>query len=313
MVDNVVFICIKARKKSVEDKSIKIKFWGVRGSTPCANVENMGYGGNTTCVQVQIPGTDELLILDCGTGFRNLGNTLNDRETALRGRIFVTHPHWDHLQGFPFFKPFYDKDNWFRIHLPPQGEMSCRDILQGHMSSTFFPVSIDMLEADIDCMTIQPGKITFESYSIEYMWATHTVPTAIFKIAIGDKVIVFAPDNELSELSLEQKDSFTNAFRSFIHKADVLIHDGQYDLEQYQLKKGWGHTAWEVISEVAKQEKVKQLFLFHHDPDNDDDILDAIQQKVDHDFGNNFDAIGLVKEGQVIALPYLAKNKIIAE
>lgn len=271
----------------------------------------MRYGGNTTCVQIEIPETEELLIFDCGTGFRNLGNALNEEGAALRGRVFITHPHWDHLQGFPFFKPFYEKGNWFRIYLPPQGEIGCREILQGHMSSTFFPVSMDMLEADIDCKTIQPGKIIFDNYTVEYMWATHTVPTAIFKIVIGDTVVVFAPDNELSERN--SKGGFVAEFRNFVHEADILIHDAQFDLDQYKSKKGWGHTAWEVISEVAKQEKVKQLFLFHHDPDNTDDMLDDIQAKVTNDFGESFIEIGLAKEGQVITLPYIAENKIIAE
>jgi phosphoribosyl 1,2-cyclic phosphodiesterase len=272
----------------------------------------MRYGGNTTCIQIQIPGTNELLVFDCGTGLRNLGNSLEEKGEALRGRVFITHPHWDHLQGFPFFKPFYEKDNWFRIYLPPQDGIGCREILQGHMSNTFFPVSMDMLEANLECETIEPGKINFENYTIEYMWATHTVPTAIFKILIGDIVIVFAPDNELSD-HYSETDAFITEFRNFINEADILIHDAQYDRNQYQSKKGWGHTAWETITEIARQEKVKKLFLFHHDPDNSDDKLDAIQEKLTTNFAEDFDSIALAKEGQVINLPYVAKNKSMAD
>ncbi|NIT61802.1 MAG: MBL fold metallo-hydrolase, partial [Aliifodinibius sp.] len=94
-------------------KEIAVTFWGVRGSTPCANKENMEYGGNTTCLEINVPGTDEILILDSGTGIRNLGNNIIDRPGQIQGRIFITHPHWDHIQGFPFFKPIYGSKNHF--------------------------------------------------------------------------------------------------------------------------------------------------------------------------------------------------------
>lgn len=99
-------------------ESVNIKFWGVRGSTPCANSENMLFGGNTTCFQIEADSLDELLIIDCGTGIRNLGNHLLNGSRRISGRIFITHPHWDHLQGFPFFKPFYKENSWFRVYLP---------------------------------------------------------------------------------------------------------------------------------------------------------------------------------------------------
>ncbi|MEX0844245.1 MAG: MBL fold metallo-hydrolase, partial [Balneolaceae bacterium] len=226
---------------------INIKFWGVRGSTPCANEENMHYGGNTTCFQVQIPGNPELLIIDSGTGFRNLGNKLESNGYPNKGRIFITHPHWDHLQGFPFFKPFYDSKNWYRIYMPPQGDISCKEILQGHMSSTFFPVSMDMLEADLHCETIQPDLREFQNYSIEYMWATHTVPTAMYKLRVADKTIIFAPDNELLNEDTDEVKQFKKEFRSFIHGADILIHDGQYTREQYEKRNGWGHSVWNDV------------------------------------------------------------------
>lgn len=293
--------------------SLKIKFWGVRGSTPCANEENMRYGGNTTCLQIQIQDKDELLILDSGTGFRNLGNELENNGNSHKGRVFITHPHWDHLQGFPFFKPFYGDNNWFRIYLPPQGEIGCKEILQGHMSSTFFPVSIDMLEADLDCITIQPGKKFYENYHAEYMWATHTVPTAIYKFYFGDKTVVFAPDNELVNEVTEESKKFKKDFRAFIHGVDVLIHDAQYTREQYKARKGWGHSAWEDVAEIAKEEGVKKLFLTHHDPDNDDDKLSRMDQIITEDYGDDFETISLAKEGQEVTLSYNPSKKIVAE
>lgn len=293
--------------------SLKIKFWGVRGSTPCANDENMRFGGNTTCLQFDIAGRDELLILDCGTGFRNLGNRLEETKESIRGRVFVTHPHWDHLQGFPFFKPFYDCKNWFRIYLPPQGEIGCKEILQGHMSSTFFPVSMDMLEADLDCETFQPGSKHFEDFSIEYFWATHTVPTAIYKLKFGDKVIIFAPDNELNPDDSEVAAAFREKFKVFVKNADILIHDGQYDREQYRSRIGWGHSAWEDVIDIARDAGVRKLYFTHHDPDNDDDTLDVREQKIKEYGAAYFEMLALAKEGQEISLSYSASRKISAE
>lgn len=290
--------------------AINIKFWGVRGSTPCANSENMHYGGNTTCAQIEVPGLDELLIFDCGTGFRNLGNVLLNSGEHLRGRIFITHPHWDHLQGFPFFKPFYDEQSWFRIYMPPQGDIGCKQILQGHMSNTFFPVSMDMLEADLDCETFQPGKKLFDGFTVDYIWATHTVPTAIYKISIGDKSIIFAPDNEIMQNGGKISEKFEKEFSAFIQGADLLIHDAQFSREEYKAKIGWGHSAWEDVVDIAAKANVKRLSLTHHDPDNDDDKLAEIEAQVRSYAGSKFEEVGLAKEGQTVSLPLTKANKV---
>lgn len=283
--------------------SIKIKFWGVRGSTPCANAENMVYGGNTTCLQIEADEIPELLVIDCGTGFRNLGNLLVDNSDRIKGRIFITHPHWDHLQGFPFFKPFYDKESWFRVYLPPQDKVGCKEILQGHMSNTFFPVTIDMLDADMECETFFPNKISFEGYSVDYMWAKHTVQTAMFKLEINDKVIVFAPDNELPLDSNEESQKFVKEFRTFVKGVDVLIHDAQFNKEQHVERQGWGHSNWEKVIEVTKDLGIKKLILTHHDPDSTDSYLGKLDKKLKHEFHAHYEEIGFAKEGQVLSLP----------
>lgn len=283
------------------NNSIKIKFWGVRGSTPCANAENMLFGGNTTCLQIKSEIIPELLIVDCGTGFRNLGNQLIGNSN--KGRIFITHPHWDHLQGFPFFKPFYDANSWFRVYLPPQDEVGCKDILQGHMSNTFFPVTIDMLEADMECETFSPGKINFEGYSVDYKWAKHTVETAMFKFEIAGKVIIFAPDNELPLDDSDKSQQFISEFKEFVKGADVLIHDAQFNKEQYLEREGWGHSCWEQVIEVTKNLGIKELVLTHHDPDNNDDYLSELDSKISKEFRSEFGKVSVVKEGQEIILP----------
>ena len=286
------------------DKNIKIKLWGVRGSTPCANPENMRYGGNTSCIQISIPGVDELLIADCGTGFRNLGNELESNGHSLMGRVFITHPHWDHLQGFPFFKPFYDVKNCFEVFMPPQDGIGCKEILQGHLSNTFFPVSIDMLESKLECTTFEKKLLNFKEYSIEYMWANHTVPTAIYKFHVNGKQIVFAPDNELPIQDDADQANFLEEFTDFVKGVDVLIHDAQFTKVQHEKRLGWGHSDWETVIERTKNLGIKRLCLTHHDPDHSDDTLDRINSKIASMKASFYDEATVIQEGQEIYLPY---------
>lgn len=285
------------------ESNIKIKLWGVRGSTPCANPENMRYGGNTSCIQISIPGMNELLIADCGTGFRNLGNELDSNGNSLMGRVFITHPHWDHLQGFPFFKPFYDTRNRFEVYMPPQDGIGCKEILQGHLSNTFFPVSIDMLESELDCITFEKEKLNFADYTVEFMWANHTVPTAIFKFNIEESVIVFAPDNELPVSVDSENKAFVDEFRAFVKGANVLIHDAQFTKEQHMERLGWGHSNWETVIELTKDLGIKRLCLSHHDPDHSDDTLDRINSKIASIKGTSYVEATVIQEGQEIYLP----------
>ncbi len=282
---------------------LKIFFWGVRGSTPCANVHNMVFGGNTTCIQFELEGFKDLIIADCGTGVRNLGNDLADIKAAKQGRIFVTHPHWDHLQGFPFFKPFYNSKNYFQVYMPPQGDVSCKEILQGHLSNTFFPVSIDMLEADVECLTFEEGVLNFDNYSVEYMFARHTAPTAMYKFTFGERKIVFAPDNELPFVKNASNQLFLEKFQNFVAGVDVLVHDGQFNKEQHQSRIGWGHSDWETVLETVKDLQIKKLFLTHHDPDSCDEMLSKRDKEIQCKYGKCFEQVCLIKEGQEIILP----------
>lgn len=279
-------------------ESVNIKFWGVRGSTPCANTENMIFGGNTSCFQIQSDSLDELLIVDSGTGIRNLGNHILNGNSRTKGRIFITHPHWDHLQGFPFFKPFYKNSSWFRVYLPPQSGAGCKEILQGHMSNTFFPVTMEMLDADMDCETFYPGKLDFEHYSVDYMWARHTVQTAVFRFKIGGKTIIIAPDNELPQDDSDEARRFIAEFKEFVDGADALIHDAQFNNQQYIERKGWGHSTWEHVLKVTADCNIKNLIFTHHDPDSNDEYLEALDKEVKTNHSSNYDSVYFAREGQ---------------
>jgi ribonuclease BN (tRNA processing enzyme) len=169
---------------------------------------------------------------------------------------------------------------------------------------------MDMLEADLDCETFQLGKKLFDGFTVEYMWASHTVPTAIYKISVGNKSIIFAPDNELMEDKGDATEKFEKEFRSFIKGADLLIHDAQFSREEYRNKIGWGHSAWEDVVDIAAEENVKRLLLTHHDPDNDDDKLSEIEAIMHSNASSNFEEISLAKEGQTVSLPLTKADKV---
>lgn len=274
----------------------------MRGSTPCANKENMEFGGNTTCLQVKIPGTDEVLIMDSGTGIRNLGNQLIEKDESIRGRIFITHPHWDHIQGFPFFKPIYNPGNHFDIHMPSQSNGGCKEILSGHLTKTFFPVTLKMIDANINYTTQKESLQDYGHYAIEYMLANHPINTAIYKIHVGGKKIVFCPDNELTPIAEKTNAYFYTKFKEFLLDADILIHDGQFNRKTYRDKVGWGHSAWEEAVEFAIRSNVKRMVVTHHDPDSNDSLLHELDERIHLEYASYFDLITLAKEGITISV-----------
>lgn len=262
----------------------------------------MKFGGNTTCLEIQIPGMQEVLILDSGTGIRNLGNRLTTINGNIKGHIFITHPHWDHIQGFPFFKPIYNSENHFSIHMPAQEDGGCKEILAGHLTKTFFPVTLEMIKANLEYITQPKEQQQFEHFSAEYILANHNLNTAIYKIRVEDKTVVFCPDNELHPSREKTDDPFYARLKDFFYGVDVLIHDAQYHRENYPQRVGWGHSCWEDAIDFAMQSEVKNLFLTHHDPDSDDVYLSSLEQDIQKNYSSFFDTIQLAKEGDEIIL-----------
>lgn len=286
---------------------LNIKLWGVRGSTPCANSQNIEYGGNTSCVQIEIPGTDRFLILDAGTGIRNLGNYIESYSSGpVQGDLFITHPHWDHIQGFPFFSPFYQKENQFTVRLPEQYRGGAREIMSGHLTKTFFPVTLDMFDSALNYITQKEETENLEYGSVDYLVANHPTKTAIYRFKISGYTIIYAPDNELPLTSSPIR--FLHRFEEFIRDCDLLIHDAQFDLEIFKKRQGWGHSAWERVLELARKNGVKRLYLTHHDPDSNDEKLDEISSRLQAYRSDSFREIYLAREGVNIALPLEEKK-----
>ncbi|MBI2815313.1 MAG: MBL fold metallo-hydrolase [Acidobacteria bacterium] len=261
---------------------MKLRFWGVRGSTPTPVAENFRYGGNTSCVEVRSP-KGEIIILDCGTGFRSLGKQLLQEygHRSIEAYVFLSHYHWDHIQGIPFFEPLYNPENCFYFHSFPGHRCTVQQALEEQMSDPYFPVNMSVMEARRQFHNIENETISFKDAVLKTVPLNHPQGCVGFRIESGGSVIVYATDNEPGSA---QHDSNV---RRLAEGADVLIYDAQYTpLEYVNFKKGWGHSTWREAVNIAKEAQVKQLVLFHHDPDHSDNFLETIVGEAQKFFPN---------------------------
>ena len=271
----------------VDSEKMFVTFWGTRGSisTPGSGTEK--YGGNTSCVSIHHGETE--LILDAGTGIRNLGLELFQQmekgRTELNMHLLLSHTHWDHIQGLPFFVPAYLKGNKLAIYGSPKKEVFLESILQRQMDVNYFPVEMNALAADISIKEISAEKLVIDSITIDWQEQVfHPGGSVRYRFSAAGKTIVYATDVELDKLfnpkiKSEENDVLKNEYCQFIRGADLLIADGQYTEEEYPSKIGFGHTSIPLIIEIAHKQKVKQLAIFHHEPQHPDSLLDKLWAK----------------------------------
>jgi phosphoribosyl 1,2-cyclic phosphodiesterase len=275
---------------------MRVKFWGVRGSTPTPQAENMRYGGNTSCVEVRVG--EQLYIFDCGTGFRVLGQQLRDefgeKKLPLSAHVFVSHFHWDHIQGIPFFRPLYDRaDSQFLFHCSSRTR-SLKQVMDEQMASPYFPVNLSQMQAQQKFYDIDSGRLNLEDgVQIQASWLNHPQGCMGFRMETKDGVLVYATDNEPGDAA------FDKSVRKLAEGADVLIYDAQYLPEEYAAeKRGWGHSHWREAVNVVMESGAKELVLFHHDPDHTDVIID----KIVHDARNYYPKVRAAAEGMEIRI-----------
>jgi phosphoribosyl 1,2-cyclic phosphodiesterase len=277
----------------MEEEGLQVRFWGVRGSTPTPQPENLRYGGNTSCVELRING--HLYIFDCGTGFRVLGKSLSKefQGKGFHAHIFLSHFHWDHIQGIPFFVPLYEnKENYFFFHSSSRTRGLQRAI-EEQMSDPYFPVDMTEMAAHRNFYDIEEDKIAFDDCTVQSMWLNHPQGCLGFRIETEDKVVVYATDNEPGH------PVFDKNVRKLAQGADVLIYDAQYLPEQYEAtKRGWGHSHWREAVNIVMEAGVKELVLFHHDPDHSDTNIDAIVKTA----GEHYPKVRAAAEGMEIKL-----------
>jgi phosphoribosyl 1,2-cyclic phosphodiesterase len=260
---------------------LKLKLWGVRGSIPTPDAQNLGYGGNTSCIEIRLP-NDDLVIFDAGSGIRNLGGQLQSAPAQSEKQplhIFFTHFHWDHIQGVPFFGPLYDPARSITMYSACYS--GCLpDALAGQMADPYFPVKFAAAGSkrkfiDLGADPVQIGGLTVQPFELN-----HPQGASGYRIESNGAVIVYATDREHGHPKLD------SVMREFSHDADILIHDAQYTPEEYPRFKGWGHSTWREAVNVAREGNVKQLVLFHHDPSHDDKKLSNIVAETKAEFPN---------------------------
>jgi len=252
---------------------MKIKTWGVRGSTPTPQPENLRYGGNTPCVEIR-SAAGKLLIVDCGSGLRMLGKALVKEfgDQSIRGHVLISHYHWDHIQGLPFFAPLYAARNKFHFHSFRLPRASVEEALQGQMADPYFPVDMNAMLAERSYSEIREDSFQVEDLIVQPRWVNHPQGCLAFRVENNGKAVVYATDNEPGAPERDR------AIRELSHHADVLIYDSQYSQSQLDgEKKGWGHSSWEEGVRICQDAGVQELVLFHHDPDSDDHTVDQIQ------------------------------------
>jgi phosphoribosyl 1,2-cyclic phosphodiesterase len=260
-----------------------VKFWGTRGSIPTPSSWTRVYGGNTSCVEVRFD--DTIFVCDAGSGIRELGKDLisrNPRPKLLH--LFITHTHWDHIQGFPFFGPAYLPDTEIRIYGQSVENNGPYRLLSGQMSSDYFPVSFRDLGARVIPDSLEQGRKEIGGVTVRSFPLNHPGGCDGYLFEKNGCKIVYATDNELEIQAGDKFPDFANqgALRRVpeplveaIRGADLLIADAQYDEKEYATKQKWGHSSCYSVTDLGIQAGVKNLALFHHDPESTDEAIDS--------------------------------------
>ncbi|HUN66210.1 MAG TPA: MBL fold metallo-hydrolase [Bacteroidota bacterium] len=273
---------------------MRLVFWGTRGSISTPGKQTVRYGGNTPCVELRLS-NQQLIILDAGTGLRNLGEKLLEGGKSLKASILVSHPHWDHIQGFPFFKPAFISGNEFTIIGGETDRVSLQKMISDQMNKIYFPVQLNELKATLKFRKVGEEEFSLGDARIQTLYVNHPTFAIGYRITHRGKTVVYISDNEpfdrrvaqslrnvdkqIVDLYLRSTDDPNKRVYDFVRNADVLIHDATYTPEEYVDRVGWGHSHYLFTLNVAAQGKVKQLVLFHHDPSHNDEKIDDILKK----------------------------------
>jgi phosphoribosyl 1,2-cyclic phosphodiesterase len=305
---------------------MKIKFWGVRGSIPCPGPQTVRYGGNTLCLELRFNNCDRLIIIDAGSGIRELGNFLlaNDmRKGPLNTEIYLSHTHWDHIMGFPFFTPIYLPSTSLKVFGPVTHEdESLESIVGGQMTYRYFPIRRQELAADIEYTNLKECvRDLGDGITLATKYLNHPVLCLGYRFSCNDKVFCTAFDTEPfrnlfctdpndpaydEALALEGQlvaDEQNALVEQFFKDADLVVHDAQYSRQEYDNGKiGWGHTDMEYALAAAIRAKVKKLVFIHHDPTRTDNKLDMFAEQFISGRQQDMPEIIFAREGMEIEL-----------
>ncbi|MBM3224433.1 MAG: response regulator [Candidatus Tectomicrobia bacterium] len=295
-----------------------IQFWGTRGSLAKAGPTTVRYGGNTSCVGVDLAdGTH--IVFDCGTGAHGLGQALlASGQRPVDGHLLVTHTHWDHIQGFPFFAPLFIPGNTWNIYAPGGLGHHLEATLAGQMEYTYFPVTLGQLGATIHFHDLVEGSFALGSGRVVARYLNHPAVALGYRLEVGGVSVVYATDHEPhtrdQSRTIDPHASPSRALEvhqeelghiAFLAEADLIIHDAQYTAEEYPQKVGWGHSTVEYTVDVAMAARAKRLALFHHDPLRDDHALERLVERCRERVLARHGTLEVfaAAEGQVLELP----------
>jgi phosphoribosyl 1,2-cyclic phosphodiesterase/ActR/RegA family two-component response regulator len=262
-------------ERIMEDR-IEMTFWGVRGTLPVPGATAIHYGGNTSCVSLAFP-KGSLFIFDAGTGIKVLsGHLLRTSQSILEAKIFLSHPHWDHINGLPFFAPLYMQGNEFEIFGPSHGDVTVRELVAGQMDGVYFPIKIKEFGATVSFRDLQEESLEVDRVKIKTILLNHPGHCLGYRVEYKSRAICYVTDNELfPKDSRFYNRAYVAKLVQFVQGSDALVTDCTYSDQEYAEKVGWGHSAVSQVVELAHQARVKQLFLHHHDPDQSDQEIEA--------------------------------------
>jgi phosphoribosyl 1,2-cyclic phosphodiesterase len=282
---------------------MNIKFWGVRGSIPCPGPHTMKYGGNTACLELRFEELDRVIIIDAGSGIRELGNHMvaNDlRKGPIKTEIFLTHTHWDHVMGFPFFAPIYIPTTRLKVYGPVTHEDDpLEEVVGGQLTYRYFPVRQAELASKIEYIDRKEGRFDLgDGIMLTNKYLNHPVLCLGYRFEYRGKVLCIACDTEPFQnvfCTDPENPSYDEAMahegkqvakeenrrvEEFFAEADFLIHDAQYTQQEYESSRvGWGHSSVEHAIASAKRAGVKRLALFHHEPERTDAQIDELAKE----------------------------------
>ncbi len=296
-----------------------VRFWGVRGSIPTPGRETSDYGGNTSCIEVRVG--NQIIILDAGSGIRRLGQSLMKEvsEGGLSLTMLITHTHWDHIQGFPFFVPAYHPRVKIRI-LGYEGAVhGLRGALFEQMQSAFFPIGLNQMATHLTFEELGDMEFDLGAVKVRTMFANHPGICLGYRLLTPHGDIVYLPDHEAyerCEIERQKAEHETSAHGleyarlqdekviEFLRDAEVVIADSQYDAIEYPSHRTWGHTCADDTVQLAVRAGAKRLFLFHHDPDHNDEKVAAMVERAQQEAGRNDGKtiVAAAREGEEILL-----------
>jgi phosphoribosyl 1,2-cyclic phosphodiesterase len=254
---------------------MKVKFWGTRGSIAVPGKQTIRYGGNTTCLEITL-GSGRVVVIDAGTGIRALGDKLSSENESIDIHLLVTHIHWDHVLGFPYFTPLYKTTSTIRIDGCPTCINGLRNTFENKMGDGFFPVKFADLKAGIHYLDVlQQKPLEIDGTLIDAVPLHHPQGGFGFRFKEGEKTLVFLTDNELGGDNRNGRS--TGDYVEFCSNADLLIHDAQFTPQEIGERRNWGHSDYSAAFHLALEAGVKKLILFHHDPSRTDGQVAHIQ------------------------------------